>query len=249
MERLLKIGFVKAGYWYIVSDRLKYVLDSHTKDSKVLYCFVADGGIMYIGKTIMELHRRMYGYQNPAPAQSTNMRVNAKIVAAVAAGKAIDIFVLPDNGLLKYGDFSINLAAGLEDILIYEINPDWNFSGKKKIIEDQESAFQPIAVVEKRNDQDCSFDITLGDTYYKQGFFNIGQAYANKLGSDNPIIEIQLGVTGESITGYINRTANTNGNPRIMGGKTFKNWVSDNYSLGDIMNVSVLTPEVLRINV
>jgi len=39
--------------------------------------------------------------------------------------------VLADHGLLHYGGFHVNLAAGLEDSLIRDLNPPWN-GGKKE---------------------------------------------------------------------------------------------------------------------
>jgi hypothetical protein len=34
--------------------------------------------------------------------------------------------VLPDNGLLRFGGFHLNLAAALEDSLINDLRPRWN---------------------------------------------------------------------------------------------------------------------------
>ena len=42
----------------------------------------------------------------------------------------IEIHALPDNGLLYYGGFHVNLAAGLEDNLIKILKPEWNRGGK-----------------------------------------------------------------------------------------------------------------------
>jgi hypothetical protein len=50
----------------------------------------------------------------------------------LAAGAAVDIYALPDNGLLHYGRFHVNLAAGLEDDLIRVIDPPWN-GGRKEV--------------------------------------------------------------------------------------------------------------------
>lgn len=41
----------------------------------------------------------------------------------------MEIHVLPDNGLLYYGGFHVNLAAGLEDSLVATIRPVWNKTG------------------------------------------------------------------------------------------------------------------------
>jgi hypothetical protein len=119
MNRLLNIGFINVGHWNLTNDSIKYNLTTHQTTTKVLYSFVSNGIIKYVGKTIMQLTKRMYGYQNPGPSQLTNVRVNRKIKDILSSGEPLDIFILVDNGLLKYGDFRINLAAGLEDTLIY----------------------------------------------------------------------------------------------------------------------------------
>lgn len=44
-------------------------------------------------------------------------------------GKTVHIHALPDNGLLFYGGFHVNLAAFLEDALIAELKPSSNRAG------------------------------------------------------------------------------------------------------------------------
>jgi len=77
----------------------------------------------------------MSGYQNPGSTQSTNIRVNGKIKEALAKGVSIEIYSLPDNGLLSYGGFHINIAASLEDSLVTKLNPKWNETGSNRLRE------------------------------------------------------------------------------------------------------------------
>ena len=86
---------------------------------------------MYVGKTVQPLRIRMAGYKTPGPTQPTNIKNNGKIREALAQGKRVEIMVLPDNGLLHYGGFHVNLAAGLEDSLVRELMPPWN-GGQKE---------------------------------------------------------------------------------------------------------------------
>ncbi|WP_269243190.1 GIY-YIG nuclease family protein [Flavobacterium limnophilum] len=252
MDRLLKIGFINVGHWKPNNDKIKYYLALHNLEKNVLYCFVTNGEIKYIGKTTMTLSKRMYGYQNPNTSQTTNFRVNLLIKETLENNEPIDIFILTDNGLLKYGDFKINLSAGLEDTLIYEINPIWNFSGKNKLEEDKNSNLEIATGIDPSNltekTSSISFNIELGKTYYNQGFFNVKVEFSELLGADKEIIEIQLGDESENIIkGYINRTANDNGTPRIMGGKTLTYWIKKNFKLGEIMNVEILSSVAIKI--
>lgn len=253
MNRLLNIGFINVGHWTYSNNVLKYHLTSHKTTKNVLYSFVSNGFIKYIGKTTMELTRRMYGYQNPGPSQTTNIRVNEKIKGLLQADQPVDVFILVDNGLLKYGDFRINIAAGLEDTLIYEISPEWNFSGKNKFEEDKESDNESLMIIkdpmELKNQVAKTFEVKLGKAYYTQGFFNVSRDYSDNFGADKALIEIQLGDKSKNVVqGYINRTANINGTPRIMGGKTLSDWIQKNFKQDDILIVDILTNVSIKLN-
>lgn len=249
MDRLLKIGFINVGHWILENDHLQYHLVSSHKRTNVLYSFISNGTVKYVGKTTMPLMKRMYGYQNPGPSQSTNTRVNARIIDTLKFNDPVDIFVLADTGLLKYGDFQINLAAGLEDTLINKIGPEWNYTGKQRIIEDQESAskiLQDHMLDPPKSIRD--FEIVLGQTYYNFGFFNVKKIYSSLFGADKEKIELQLGdKSNDTIFGYINRTANKNGSPRIIGGKELTKWFRSNFKQNDNLRISVLSPVSIRL--
>ena len=131
MKRLIQIGFDKAGEWKknASGTGIECCLHAYEGDHNVLYCFVCEQSVLYVGKTAQALKRRMYGYQNPAPTQSTNINGNKEISALLDAGKQVEIYALPDNGLLHFGVFHINLAAGLEDSIIQKLTPKWNQTG------------------------------------------------------------------------------------------------------------------------
>lgn len=252
MNRLLNIGFVSIGHWTLNYDAIKYSLTSHHTTTNVLYSFISNGDIKYIGKTKMQLSQRMYGYQNPGPSQTTNIRVNAAIKNLLDNDQPVDIFILTDNGLLIYGDFRINLAAGLEDTLIYEINPDWNLSGRNLIPVDTESEMSELSKAPKPTAALIpvltTLNILLGQAYYNQGFFNVGREHSEMFGANNTTIDIQLGSGGDpTIQGYINRTANKNGTPRIIGGIELRNWIKNNFKPNDTMKVDIISPIAVRL--
>lgn len=97
----------------------------------ILYAFVMGDEFMYIGKTTQTPRARMAGYKNPGPTQSTNVWNNTQIRELLDQGQCVEILALPDNGLLYYGGFHVNLAAGLEDSLVRDLNPPWN-GGRKE---------------------------------------------------------------------------------------------------------------------
>ena len=252
MNRLLDIGFIPVGHWTLNSNAIKSNLISHHLTTNILYSFISNGEIKYVGKTTTQLSQRMYGYQNPGPSQRTNIRVNASIKKLLSNDQPVDIFILTDNGLLSYGSFRINLAAGLEDTLISKLNPEWNLAGKTlikidinserpELTNDPQSITALIPVT-------TTLEILLGQAYYNQGFFNVVREYSHLLGADNTTIEIQLGKeSNTTIQGYINRTANKNGTPRIMGGKEFRNWIRNQFKFNDIMKVDIISPIAIRV--
>lgn len=102
LERLKRVGFARAGIWKLSGKGLACELSDHASACNVLYAFVLDAKVVYLGKTVQTLRKRMSGYRTPGPTQSTNIKNNGKIREALASGKEVEIFVLPDNGLLKY---------------------------------------------------------------------------------------------------------------------------------------------------
>ena len=127
LQRLETLGFRPCGQWQLQNDgRPKIALTAFGTEANVLYAFVCDEEVVYIGKTTKTLKARLYGYQNPGPTQFTNKRGNEEICKSLQAGKLVYVVALPDHGLLKYGGFHLNLAAGLEDSLLHDLKPKWN---------------------------------------------------------------------------------------------------------------------------
>jgi hypothetical protein len=127
LQRLEEIGFRCCGQWQPTeAGGIRITLNEHANSTNALYAFVSKGEVLYIGKTTQQLRKRLYGYQNPRSTQATNIRGNAAISAALHTGKQIEVYVLPDHGLLRFGGYHLNLAAGLEDSLINDLRPAWN---------------------------------------------------------------------------------------------------------------------------
>ncbi len=130
LDKLKAIGFVEVGQWRLLEGGLDYELyPQYSKARNVLYAFVADDQVKYIGKTTQELHARIENYKYAT--RSINLKNQANIIGCLNVDKLVKIFALPDNGLLHYGDFHVNLAAGLEDSLIYKLSPQWNGGNKE----------------------------------------------------------------------------------------------------------------------
>jgi hypothetical protein len=147
LERLQTIGFANAGHWSVSGDVLVYELNARFVTVRnALYAFVASDRVMYIGKSTQPLRSRIDNYKYAT--RSTNIKNKTNILEHLSRGTPVEIYVLPDNGLLHYGGFHVNLAAGLEDSLIRELNPPWN-GGKKELPDEDLVPIDPLATADE----------------------------------------------------------------------------------------------------
>ena len=126
MNRLLDIGFQVAGDWYLEDGALRISFRQLAEQHNILYAFVCDGSVKYVGVSTQTLRKRMAGYRSPGPKSTTNIRNNRNIRDMLAQGAAVEVHALPDSGLMHYGPFHLNLAAGLEASIIATLRPEWN---------------------------------------------------------------------------------------------------------------------------
>jgi hypothetical protein len=75
MNRLLEIGVQPAGHWLLEGNQLTYELARHSAQKNILYAFVCDGEVKYVGKTTRALATRMAGYKRPGKTQTTNINI------------------------------------------------------------------------------------------------------------------------------------------------------------------------------
>ena len=131
VAKLIRDGFEAVGEWYLEDGDVKYRLSKYGGTRKILYAFVSDGQVLYIGKSVRSLSQRLNGYMKPGPTQSTNIKNHRNLQDVLQEGKKVKIFVFaPAEDEIVYRGIPLNLAAGLEDNLIAEIQPLWNNVGK-----------------------------------------------------------------------------------------------------------------------
>jgi hypothetical protein len=244
LERLLLIGFQKVGDWMLGADRaLTFSLDRHAPYPHTLYAFINDGTVMYVGKTDRRLRTRLEGYVRPSENQSGNRRNQANIRTVLLNGGTVEIYALPEAAPHHIGPFHLNLAAGLEDSIVDVLDPLWN--GGRKDTEWSDSGV--AGALDEQGPASETFPLVVELTYYRTGFFNVGIENAGLLGSDGQVIEIFAGSSVDPILGTINRTANRNGTPRIMGGTRLRDWFQATVSPKDVVRVAVLSGTSIRI--
>lgn len=125
MKRLIEVGFRKAGQWVIGSKGGPQVILTRFEKSKdLLYCFTIDNKPVYVATGIAPLEEVMLGHISDVRG------LLGRIKAALQAGSVVDIYVLPDNGYLKMGEFTVNLAGALSKSIVETVRPEWNIPQK-----------------------------------------------------------------------------------------------------------------------
>lgn len=241
MNRLLAIGFRRVGQWRFVGERLTYDIDDHGRLRNVLYAFVTGDQVRYVGKTIQALRTRLLGYCSPGAGQATNLRNHNNIRRLLSDGQAVTILALPDSGLLHYGQFHLNIAAALEDSLIAVIDPDWNCGRRTR--ENEETQVAELASASR----DSGFHIRIGDTYFRNGFFNVPTDHSAQFGEHGQTIELFCGSDVEPVLATLSRSANANGTPRIYGHRALRDWFVHNDLCNKMLHVDVASPNAARL--
>ncbi|MCV2866505.1 GIY-YIG nuclease family protein [Defluviimonas sp. WL0075] len=261
---IMAIGFVDIGEWMIEDGQLTYRLSASDPDlvrvsmevPNALYAFVENETILYIGKTSRSLRKRFRTYCRPGARQRTNLKNNANIKATISRGATVGILAFTPVDLFRYGDFEINLAAGLEDSLIRRVNPPWNGGALGKAItesaaleaeDDADATATDVGNAELSNAHAHSFSLTLGPTYYERGIVNVGVAASEFLGSDGAPCLVTFQDGWPAVASKINRTANRSGGVRIVGGnRAIAEWFQSRFEEGDVVSFEVLGRNKIR---
>jgi hypothetical protein len=130
LKRLEEIGFRRVGSWEPASDGIVFQCDDNLEKINVLYAFVSDRQVLYVGKTVKSIVKRLAGYQRPGTSQRTNRTCNNLISKQLARNLPVEVFVRPQQKVWRIGSFAVSEAAALEDAIIRELCPPWNRMGK-----------------------------------------------------------------------------------------------------------------------
>lgn len=269
-ETLLNIGFIDIGKWQLESKFIQYVLDGADSIGNnvfldvpnALYAFVIHQQVVYIGKTARSIRKRYTSYCRPGSTQATNQRCHRNIKAALAEGQEVRIFVFTPITHLRYSDFEINLAAGLEDSLIRQFDPIWNGRDRGRPVSEEaereeveeNELVSPAATTAADAAQQaphplqCAarFTILLAATYYRQGIVNPGVDASKHLGNNGDPLRITFSDGRTPVISKINRTANRNGSVRVIGGNAqIAEWFQDHFKEGDVLNGLVVDEHTL----
>ncbi len=255
VSSLIEIGFESVGSWYLLDGALRHDVEHLADASPALYAFVINKEIKYVGKTTKTLKQRLYGYQKPGPTQATNIKVESKIRACLESSISVHIMAYHDTNPAKIGQFQLNLPAGLEDDIIHQLSPEWNGADQNRKRKPKPINSDPIWAakvksklkIEPNTMSKTTFIVTVGKTYYRQGFFNVPVDFSQYFGGHGQLIDLEVGAHFV-IHAKINRTVNVNDTPRIMGGAALRDWFHSKLRQGEIVEVNVKSPNSITIS-
>lgn len=249
MEKLITIGFIKVGEW-VLDGSFNHTIKTHLESRSLLYSFVSDSKVLYIGKTADTLKNRMNGYKNAGGSQRTNIRVKKEIIECLKKKKGVFIYILIDDAKLTFKNYSISLAAGLEDNLIADIKPDWNFRGNNRIKEQEMPPEDSSIIIESSYPAIKNYktvEITLGQEYWNKGTFNFSKKEWDFLPKEPTNIRLLLGDNAEFfIEGRFLFSTNDR-QPRVSGNKSLKEWFQFYHKIGDKIKVDIIEPTLFKI--
>jgi len=255
VEQLIKIGFIKAGYWHMGKKGLTFHLDADPKMKKeVVYAFVSDNDVYYIGKSDDTLHGRMTNYKSGKEENKsgiTNKKVRSKINEILGSGGKVEIYVLSDIELNHKG-FKVSLSSGIEPSLIKALDPNlrWNArhtgsNHKKKPINTRSPD-----ELNSENSTLLSTNIVvckLGKEYYNKGVFAFGSGVNKDLLPNfaNTNVSIIIGGNKRPLSG----TFTSSGKRRfVCGHDDLIKWYKRDFNEGDSIQIEILGKDKYKLS-
>ena len=247
-QKLLDVGFKKIGCWTYLNSNLEYIVYNKIKFLKKnsLYSFVVSGDeiesvetIKYIGKTTQSLKTRFLGYLNPGKSQQTNKRINKNIIHSIKNNNKVEIYSLSDISQIRWGEYNLNIPSGLEDSLVFNLSPEWNKSGKNKLLTSSETIEKELFKNDISEEIYHSFKIKLGKTYYHKGYINPGLKSSEFFKKDGVVF---IKIENELLESKIDRESNKNGSVRLYFGRKLSDWYKKKYEINDtiLVNLNVI---------
>ncbi len=89
------------------------------------------------------------------------------------------------------------------------------------------------------------FNLTLWQTYYKRGFFNVSVEFERFFRREQGPVTLRFGLNGPKIEARIDRISNKNGTPRIHGHASLRDWFQKNFKCKDIIAVDLSSLEII----
>jgi hypothetical protein len=253
MIKLLEIGFEIVGNWEISkkdTSRIAHTISSHSDLTDLIYAFVSDNQVKYIGMTDSTLKKRMDLYKSGkenGTAGSTNKKVHTEILRLLKNQKKVDIYVLSNVALPTYKGFRVSIAFGIELSLIEhfenstkEIGGLWNKRGTTQKGNYPSSTPRPNGAVQN------PFSMELKQESYTKGVISFGKKYAHLLPENSCAVLVKIGNAHQEVAS----TFTLSGGNRKIGFKNqqLKKWFDEEkLGIGSSIMVEIVNTNKIKI--
>jgi hypothetical protein len=203
------------------------------------------GVVKYVGKTRMSLSNRYFGYRRPGNSQATNLKVHCLITLALQKNQYVKSFSFQDDTPLQWNGINMNIAAGLEDAVINHWSPEWNKLKNKEIpCKKQPNLIATSLISLEKLKPSNRFSWKLGQTYFNHGYMNPGMIVDNFFGDSGEKVQLTMN-NGDVFESTIDRRANLNKTVRLKFNGIVKH-LQKSYNLGDVLNIEIVSKNVLK---
>ena len=256
--KLVELGFIEVGSWNLSvknSERIDFIIkDEFLGEQDLLYSFVCDETVYYVGKTDITLKSRMTNYKagiKTGSAGSTNKYVHDKVLNLIKNNKNVKIYILLDNSKLNYQGIQISLASGLEINLIKSFNTEklWNSRGTNSNKNDKNLYLtNDVQIVNKVliNDTETNnfFKLRLGKEYYTKGIISFPKRFENMVPK---ISGIQVSLIIDNNKPIYATYTFSGQNRKINEIDKLKEWFQNNFNLNDEVNIEIISETEFRV--
>ncbi|WP_300356470.1 hypothetical protein [Fusobacterium sp.] len=273
MEKLLELGLKKVGSWKKSEKVLSFEISDFKDSTDTIFAFVQNSTVVYMATTTENFETFLNTFINPSSIDLEKIGIKNLLLKNLDNGD-ISIYALKNK---KFFGFMTKFSPVKIASIIKEINPSWNSDDlkdrMKNIVgkdrnavlkseklkkelevanENKNSSDENVTVPtkEKTKKQHETYIFILGKSYYDRGFFNLKTSYSHLVGEDKTDIQIVLeGKEKYTISGKINRTANTSKAARIIGNKALKIWFQENSKVNGEIRITFISKKKIKLEV
>lgn len=258
LEKFKEIGFKPVGSWKVTPNGLTFDIEKEYESKKeVVYAFISDEIVHYVGKTDTTLKNRMTSYKNGKEGNksgSTNKEIYNKIFEKIQKGCEVKIYVLFDIEINHMG-YKVSISSGIEPSLISALDPKlcWNSrysnSSIRKIsnksIDNNSTRIKPINSSEPLK-YPVHAQCALRMEYFLKGLISFSKSYSDYLPKNSNVnVQIEIADSKNTFTGKFTRSSDKT---IINGHDDLKDWYNKNFKQNDIIDIEILREDHFRLS-
>lgn len=262
MKKLSELGFKKIGVWKKNENNIFFQLKELNDAKEVLFAFVIDENVIYIGYSPINFETFLQTYANPSDIDLEKIKIKKFLLNKINDNK-ITIYALKNRkffGLLKkFSDYQIseliteykpllnsnNLKNRMKNIVGRDRTAVVESEKLKKLNKDKEEA-------KKAKKKYETYIFILGKSYYERGLFSVKAAYSHLVGKNKSELELILIDKDKNetvISARVSRTLGSSKTARIIGNKPLRIWFEKNTHVNDELRITFIDKDKIQLEI